>query len=171
MDGDNAIAALATAIETRMVEGSMPWRMAAGATAPWASIAANSGASLTVTFPTSRFTSAPIMSTNGISSGYVATSSAAPNTTQCTLRCYNPTGGSITPSVHWMAIQMLPGSGAGLLAVRELEPGETAYRVTCHTAGCDNADAELEIFWLDADGDPTVVCGVCGQPITDVIAA
>ncbi len=46
--------------------------------------------------------------------------------------------------------------------------------VTCHTAGCTNADVPLDavVTWKDDDGVEHVVdeiiCGVCGQPITDV---
>lgn len=46
--------------------------------------------------------------------------------------------------------------------------------VTCHTAGCGNQDMalELDLTFTDDDGQPAmiewVVCGVCGQQITDV---
>lgn len=40
------------------------------------------------------------------------------------------------------------------------------YKVTCETPGCGNAGQEIEIT---APGtDPVVMCGVCGQLITDV---
>jgi hypothetical protein len=47
--------------------------------------------------------------------------------------------------------------------------------VTCHTAGCGNAEQPIVIGLLveDDDGIPllshTVACGPCGQPITDVV--
>jgi hypothetical protein len=51
----------------------------------------------------------------------------------------------------------------------------TAHTVTCHTEGCGNADAaiELELGYTDPmSGDfypvDSVVCGVCGEQITDV---
>ena len=40
------------------------------------------------------------------------------------------------------------------------------FNVVCHTDGCENKDI---VILVDADGDePTVICGVCSQPITDV---
>jgi hypothetical protein len=45
--------------------------------------------------------------------------------------------------------------------------------VTCHTEGCSNQDEsiEMDLDRVDDDGNPyqiTVICGPCGQPITDV---
>lgn len=45
--------------------------------------------------------------------------------------------------------------------------------VTCHTEGCANAGApiDLPLTFLDDDGEEQTmdaVCGVCGVPITDV---
>lgn len=46
--------------------------------------------------------------------------------------------------------------------------------VTCHTEGCGNAGApiELDLTYTDDDGNlqtvDSVACGVCGQPITDI---
>lgn len=41
---------------------------------------------------------------------------------------------------------------------------------TCHTGGCANADEAIPFSWDDADDmpAPSVTCGVCAQPITDV---
>jgi YgiT-type zinc finger domain-containing protein len=45
--------------------------------------------------------------------------------------------------------------------------------VTCHTEGCENANVAIDVTteWTDEDGETQhvddVVCGVCGQPITD----
>jgi hypothetical protein len=47
-------------------------------------------------------------------------------------------------------------------------------QVTCHTEGCDNAGIPLEVTltYTDETGEVQtvagVVCGVCGNPITDV---
>lgn len=38
-------------------------------------------------------------------------------------------------------------------------------RLTCHTPGCGNADIPIQ---LDVDAD-AYACGVCGEPITDVV--
>ncbi|HEY7487131.1 MAG TPA: hypothetical protein VH912_21930 [Streptosporangiaceae bacterium] len=48
--------------------------------------------------------------------------------------------------------------------------------VTCHTEGCDNngVPLQLDLTVYDPDtGQPagttsTVICGPCGQPITDI---
>lgn len=47
--------------------------------------------------------------------------------------------------------------------------------VTCRTPECGNAghSIDIDLTALDDEGNPTdeqmpVVCGVCGQPITDV---
>lgn len=46
--------------------------------------------------------------------------------------------------------------------------------VTCHTPDCLNADVpiEIDLTFVDDDGVEqtiaTVVCGVCGQQITDI---
>lgn len=41
------------------------------------------------------------------------------------------------------------------------------FTATCDTDGCDNAGQAIEMGW---DGTPlgAVVCGVCGQAITDL---
>jgi hypothetical protein len=42
------------------------------------------------------------------------------------------------------------------------------FTATCHTDGCPNADIPIELAF-DPTGPPlsSVVCGVCGQVITD----
>ena len=48
-------------------------------------------------------------------------------------------------------------------------------KATCHTDGCGNADQaiDVELTYTDPDGATHqldgVVCGACGQPITDVV--
>jgi hypothetical protein len=37
------------------------------------------------------------------------------------------------------------------------------YLVTCHTTGCENENISIELI----DPEPTVICGACGQEITD----
>jgi uncharacterized Zn finger protein len=52
----------------------------------------------------------------------------------------------------------------------ELEEGEVPVvlaTVTCHTPGCGNAETGLEV-WVTDTPDPLVVCGPCGQQITDI---
>jgi hypothetical protein len=49
--------------------------------------------------------------------------------------------------------------------------------VTCHTPDCGNADQpiDVDLTFTDPDGEThtvdAVVCGVCGNPITDLGAA
>lgn len=52
----------------------------------------------------------------------------------------------------------------------------TTSSATCHTDGCANADIPLDLYlsWEDDDTGQTeyvsaVMCGVCGQEITDVV--
>jgi hypothetical protein len=47
----------------------------------------------------------------------------------------------------------------------EQEPTFLEMTVTCRTPGCDNADVPLVLTVVQP---PYVVCGVCGQQITDV---
>jgi hypothetical protein len=42
----------------------------------------------------------------------------------------------------------------------------TPFTVNCHTAGCGNAEQQIEV--LAPGTDPCVVCGVCNESITDV---
>lgn len=39
---------------------------------------------------------------------------------------------------------------------------------TCQTGGCGNAGHALAVSVLEGDPDPSVICGPCGQPITDL---
>lgn len=45
------------------------------------------------------------------------------------------------------------------------DPMFVMFTVTCHTAGCGNADVPIDVLAPDVD-TPLVVCGVCGYPIT-----
>jgi hypothetical protein len=47
------------------------------------------------------------------------------------------------------------------------EPTYVDRTATCHTEGCANADLAIPLQVPD-EPDPTVVCGVCGQPVTDL---
>jgi hypothetical protein len=39
------------------------------------------------------------------------------------------------------------------------------YIVTCHTTACENENIGIEFI----DPEPTVICGPCGQEITDKV--
>lgn len=46
----------------------------------------------------------------------------------------------------------------------------TTVRVaTCHTDGCANAEVPIEVTVWPGFEDAPVSCGVCRQPITDVV--
>ena len=40
------------------------------------------------------------------------------------------------------------------------------FNVACHTEGCENLDIVIEI--PSYDQEPTVICGPCGNVITDI---
>lgn len=40
------------------------------------------------------------------------------------------------------------------------------YEVTCHTENCENGEITIPV--ISPDMDFNVVCGVCGQEITDI---
>lgn len=43
------------------------------------------------------------------------------------------------------------------------------YTATCHTPRCENADIPIVVGWDPEWGStPSVTCGVCGEPITDL---
>jgi len=169
MDGDNAIAALAQAIEDRLAVWP-PVRMQAGTSPAFPSINGGTGQSLAMTFAVGRFTQTPMITLAGVSNGHMAASlGTGASATGCTLRIYNPTGTVISsPYCMFSAVQMSEASGPGL--TRELLEGEAQYLATCHTDGCDNAGEPIPIVWAELDGPIVVGCGVCGQPIEDVTA-
>jgi len=44
----------------------------------------------------------------------------------------------------------------------------TNATVTCHTEECTNGEQAIALPVPDDPWPPVVVCGVCGQPITDI---
>lgn len=48
----------------------------------------------------------------------------------------------------------------------ETEPTMVTRHLTCHTEGCGNAGESIALDVPDTVA--AYVCGVCGQPITDV---
>lgn len=47
------------------------------------------------------------------------------------------------------------------------EPTFRTVAATCRTADCENTGRPITLDVPDV-ADPAVVCGVCGQPITDI---
>ena len=165
------------------------YAMAAGSVAI-GTISATSGISTAVTFPTSRFSQVPMVGSLSANNGFTANSAASVSTTGVSLKTYNPTGSAqSTGTVQWTAVQMTSASGPGLLldAERDVVAGDqhesdvaaalaaaelsASYHATCHTGGCGNEGARIPML-LDPDPDApplvAVVCGVCGEPITDL---
>ena len=102
MDGDDAIHALATAIDTNL----------GAAAAGIASLPAPSGAgvatSLAVTFPAGRFTAPPIVVSNGIGGGTALGPCTNAGATASGVTLYSQrVSGSMAPiSVGWYAVQL-----------------------------------------------------------------
>lgn len=91
-----------------------PFAVASGVSTVSASVAANTGVSLPIAYPTGRFTVPPIVVASADSNGYGFASAAGSTTGGCTLRYYNPTASVHTNcKVHWTAVQMTPTSAAG----------------------------------------------------------
>jgi hypothetical protein len=171
MDGDNAIAALANAVEDLLEASAIPFRAQAGTAVIAGTVAANAGSSVAVTFAVGRFTATPVLVVTPTSNGYPAASHGGLVATGVTLRIWNPTGTGVSSiTMHYYAVQMTTSTGPGL---REgAEPFDAAYVVTCRTAGCDNAGEAIPVAWdAEIDGEFSAVCGVCEQPITETAAA
>lgn len=69
----------------------------------------------TVTFPTNRFTVAPIVTAYAMVSGSVsiAYTSAAPTSTNFGVRTFTLGGAQVAGTVYWQAVQMTPTTAAG----------------------------------------------------------
>ena len=123
-------------------------------------------AGLAVTLPAGRFTQAPVATASAYATGEYTASISATSATAVTVQLRH-VGAVLWTGSWWCsfhAIQMLPGAGPGLL-----DAGDLAQRAaTCHTDGCPNAEIPVMV-----DGDPAtvtaVLCGVCNQPITDLV--
>ena len=89
----------------------MPYAMSSGSTT--ITTVANVPVSVTVTFPTGRFTQAPncLATGNTASSAFVYAATGGATTTSFTVTALR--GNAVTMSVDWVAIQMLPTSASG----------------------------------------------------------
>jgi len=143
----------------------LPWAVSTGRIS-LGTLAANSGAGVTLTFPTGRFTQQPAIAVCVESSGYVFGCTAAMSVTGSTIRAYNPTAAAPTSVyANYVAVQMTPTSGFGFRAVDAPE-GFSVVHVTCHTVGCLNQGETIPVF--NEYPLTPVFCGVCGQPIDDI---
>ena len=146
-----------------------PFPFAMYATANAVSVSNAVTGTLALTFPAGRFTVGPTVqvTTNGGSPAYsFATNANAITATGCQILVRNLDNAVSTSTVtcSLLAVQMTPTTAAGFADVGPTETVE--HLVTCHTEDCDNA--EIAIPMALADENTAVVCGVCGQPITDV---
>jgi hypothetical protein len=119
----------------------------------------------TVTFPSGRFTAAPMV--NGASSWhFFVVAASVITTTGVTIEVghVNQTPVTQTISAYLTGSQMTPGSGPGR-AARDVVT--VTVVATCHTGGCDNGEIALTV---ETVAGATVTCGVCGELITDVVS-
>lgn len=127
---------------------------------------ANAGVSVAVTFPSGRFTLAPVVTALGESNGYSAASMGGSTVTGVGLRFFNPTAATHTaPRVSWHAIQMTTSAAPGLRAPRA--PTGLTRTVVCDTEGCGNAGVPI-VLTLEEEFWASVYCGVCSEVITDI---
>lgn len=121
-DGDDVIHALADKLDA-----TVPYAMAAGSTAI-AVTNAPSGTT-TVTFPAGRFTQPPLVVATVVGSSspnFFAGVNPAPTAAGMTVRCTHVelSNTTATVTVHWIAIQMLPGASPGLTEADDNEERE-----------------------------------------------
>lgn len=102
------------AIVARANAAPWPFRVAAGKITNTADIAAGAGANRTVTFPTSRFTIAPIIVATPDLSSRLNAAVTAVSTTSATIRLDNFTSANAADSgVWWLAMQMTSSTAEG----------------------------------------------------------
>lgn len=84
-------------------------------------------------------------------------------------------GEQVTPLVNWAAVQPSPALATTMFAGVHFPSGHTVVQptlpvvVTCHTAGCGNGNIALTVNVYDTANPGNVVCGVCSQPIIDIV--
>jgi hypothetical protein len=162
MDGDDAIASLALSVDSRVgvwAAGAVTVTVPTGGTF----------ATLAVTFPAGRFSAAPFcfanVRVNNPTTVQGGVAAAAPTATGFTVTAVRNTSGTV--DLFWSAVQIAtPALAAVQPASDEETPGSTRT-ATCQVDGCPNAGIAIDLFVPDGAG---VACGVCAQPITDVVA-
>jgi len=167
----NAADASVKTIDTaqKATAAKVPFAIAAGK-ATIADRNPDQGGSVTVTYPVGRFTQAPVITTGAVTVNSYAASGTDGSTSLVSFvaKIYNP--GSIVATgcaVHWLAVQMTSSSGPGR-AEPAADTGPTVD-ATCHTPDCANAGHTITV--PTAPDIEAVICGVCGQPITDIAPA
>lgn len=173
MDGDNAMGAIVSKLDDLQATG-VPYRIQSGSTTFGSAPTADTGVLMTVTLTASRFTQPPIVVAVASSTGYGAATVATITTASFVGRYYNPTTTTpSTPVLYWVALQMSPGSAPGRSAPDPFaDPAFVAAVATCATPDCDNHGVEILIpVAADPEGRWPVMCGVCGEPIPEVVTA
>lgn len=116
-----------------------------------------------------RFTQVPVIVCSAYCAGSrlnaTVNSTPAPTVSGMTISTINlQTNTATLCFVAWWAIQMTSGVSPGLLEGQST----VTHNLTCHTAGCENAEIPIPMDMSAAD---IAYCGVCGQPIEDIVAA
>lgn len=168
--------------------GWTPWRNAAAlfglATGTVGlSGGANESRTATVTYPVGRFTAIPLVqltsrtSTNNAST--TNTEIVAVSLTTASFQAFVNRSNATAVTLDWLATQEHYDDSPALFAAADVaEPlTQIPETATCGTAGCENEGIGIPIDggWVDEDGavHPVgiVICGACGQEITDVVEA
>jgi hypothetical protein len=165
------------------------WRNASGTPGPTIvlgqvsfAVSAASSATTAITFPAGSFTAVPYMFTNLftgaggsqtlVTRAWQATASGA------SLGAWTGNGAATTATavIQWMAV--LFQSLSSFREFAEVMEGVMFSTVTCHTDGCGNEGIPLTIATEGPDPETgevvkvdNVICGVCRQEITDIVAA
>ena len=123
----------------------------------------------THTFPTSRFTAIPMpVAVSRNTSFYAFINDVDVTFVTVGIHYYDNTGVSTTVGYNVVCHQLTPSAGGNLRSADPEPPaGSIPCQVTCHTAGCE-ADGETIPIRLPAI-DGQVDCGVCAEPITDIV--
>jgi hypothetical protein len=133
---------------------------------------ATTGYSLTITFPRA-FTGLPTVVTNLNSGGGTTFSSATRaygvSVTGFTFNTNSTTAVTFNASLQWLA-SITPSAP---IAVVRMEDGWHTVTATCHTPECPKNGIAIPGILVPDDPGPLgwtgINCGVCGQPITDII--
>lgn len=171
MDGDDAIKALAEAIDEKL-----PYAVAAGRVT-LTNVAANATKSTTVALPAGRFRGDPMVTVSAVTGSPNARPVSAGGSSPTSIQIYATNVSSATaPSivVNWNAVD--PDTDVALLAAPLPAAATTeSYTVTCPTEGCANQGIPIIISpWPDPETGEMVPieqvnCGVCGADITDTL--
>lgn len=120
-------------------------------------------ASKAITLPPKRFTHNPLVLATPVSSGAFLLYMSGTSTTSITIsgRHVDGLATSYTLTFETLAIQMTAAASQGL---RE---SVDTHIATCTTQGCEHEGVAVPVYLPPEGGD--VSCGLCRQPITDVV--